>query len=317
MLRALDYLEPLPVHEPGEPLAGVLQPLCSGTPIAVIDDAGWRLVRPTDALPFPLSRQLCDVPGERLATLAVDEALELDRLAEHEVWGAIKNDELVGRVESLRVRASIAELPGPESEAALAVALRERLLPRLLHDLSNALNIVAAVYPGRSDPMLERAGAEAIEHAGSLLLHMRELYTRVVGGAGDTLELTGFLAATGPMLRVAAAPASLEIRCGVEPLEVRAERWRLESAVLNAVLNASEVARAIVVETLIARDGQVVIAISDDGPGFAELDAQDPWSIRGHGLPSIRRQLHAMGGALVLGRSSDGGARVELRLTRV
>lgn len=309
------HLEPLPIHEPGETLRGVVQPLRSGTPIAVIDGAGWRLLRPVDALSFPLSRQLCDLPGEPLATLAVDQDVDLEQLGEREIWGATKNHELVGRVDSLRVLASVADLPGADTDGLLAIAARERLLPKLLHDLSNALNIAAATQRQGADPAFQLAGAEAIDHAAALVVHMRELYSsggeRVVGA----LDLAAFFAAVEPMLHVAAAPAALEVLCGRE-LEVFGERWRLESALLNAVLNASEHAKRIVIDARAAGGHWVSIVVADDGPGFPELDTpgRQLEAIRGHGLASIQRQVLAMGGRFKLGRSSTGGARIEICL---
>lgn len=73
-----------------------------------------------------------------------------------------------------------------------------------------------------------------------------------------------------------------------------------------------------------AADGEVLLAVEDEGPGVAEADAERIfwpfWTARadgskgaGLGLPITRAAVERHGGAIALARGAAGGARFELR----
>lgn len=316
-MRAIDFLDPLPVRDPAAPLSSVLATLQRGTPVAFADPQGWRMVRPTDAVSLPGNRQLCDVPSARLETLRVSERVDLGTLAARDVWGLTKGPSLVGRVEVARVLRELADAAGEDAAEALRVAARDRLMPKLLHDLANALTVAGTATHGPTPTELDRAVDESLRHASSLVTHMRVLY----GGGRSEPErvwaLHDLVGAVEPVLRLAATPADLELRVETRA-KVRVARWRLESALLNLVLNASEHGASIVLTARDAAAGRVVLEVADDGPGFPASEGPRPASerpaLRGHGLASIRRQVLTMGGQMQLGRADLGGALVRLRL---
>lgn len=316
-MRALDYLDALPVREPSAALHTVLDALRDGTPIAFAEGTGWRVIRPIDALSLPPSRQLCDVPSVRLPTLRVVEPLDLATLSAHDVWGATKNAQLVGRVDRARVLNALADAQREDATELLSIAARDRLMPKLLHDLSNALTIATYGNQGPADGSLAHAADEAVRHASALVMQMRSLYGAGTAELERVFDLRELVASMEPMLRLAARPAHLESICA-SPAAARVARWRLESALLNLVLNASERAEEIRVTVRGARHGGTRIDVEDDGPGFKSLDPEAyesrQASLRGHGLASIRRQVTAMGGQLRLGRAALGGALVSIRL---
>ena len=317
-MQARDYIEPLPVHRPNEPLRTAMRSLRAGIPVAVGDDGqnGWRLVRPVDALAFPLNRQLCDLPSHSLPTVSVDGDIELARLVEHDVWGTTRQDVLVGRIDSLRVVSLVAAMTDDDAERGLAAAARERLMPKLLHDLSNALTVASALEHGAPHaPARRRGAAESIRHAGALVMHMRALYADSRSATEQSLDLGSLLGSIEPMLRVAAAPAALSLDCGGS-VGFRGQRWRLESVLLNLVLNASELATRVHIRATGAAVDHLELTVEDDGPGFECVTAPSPSSspLRGHGISSIRRQVALMGGRTRLERSPSGGGLVRIRL---
>ena len=248
-VRVLDYLEALPVHGPEQSLSSVMYTLLAGTPIAIPAAGGWRIVRPFDALAFPGSRQLCDLPSHLLPILAVDEELNVAHIDQHEVWGAIQNHELVGRVDSVRVLRALSKVADDRgSGQALVVEARERLLPKLLHDLANALMVASAVQlDSESVSRAKRAAAgEAVRHARALTMQMRSLYAVNAGPSEVTVDCRALLQRVESMLRVAASPASLSVSWEGRPL-LHCQLWRLESVLLNLVLNAGDVASNIIV----------------------------------------------------------------------
>lgn len=306
-MRPVDYLEPVAIHDGREPLRNALPTLRAGIASAIRNGDEWRVLRPRDVVAFPVSRQLCDLPSLRMPTIPLDAEIDLDQLVEHDVWGATRGELLVGRIDSLRVVSAVP--PG----AIYARPPRNPMIAEMLHDLANAMTVATAIHEhpeyGASD---HGALGEALGHAVELINHMRVLATGEVTAGCEAIEIGELLESIAPVLRVAARPARLSIEAPAS-CEVDAERWRLESVLLNLVLNAS--CQAGVIRVRLARRGEFVeIEVDDDGPGFSDAETT-PEPLHGYGLRSIRRQARTMSGTVALGRSPDlGGARVWVQL---
>lgn len=326
-MLARDFVQPMPVRTVDCAIETVLPWLRKGTPVAVRNGAGWQYVRPLDALSLPTTRQLCDVPRHDLHTLDTGDTIDETILSRHEVLGATHHDDLVGRIDSPRVLAEIAKSLSSASEDALGHAARDRLMPKFLHDLSNALTVAQAlelelrrhVHDDQSPESNRVEGAMgAIAHAIDLTCHMRALYSDRASRS-TPFDLRVLLTRVTPMLEVAAHPAKLDVNIDVSDAVVR-EPWRLERILLNLVLNASEASPTGCVRVhahQLPRGGRVAISVDDDGPGFTSGGPNETSrdATRGIGLDSVRRQAALLGGSIEVGVSPLGGARVVVLLS--
>lgn len=110
----------------------------------------------------------------------------------------------------------------------------------------------------------------------------------------------------------------LEVTLGDEQLSVHADPTGLQRVLTNLVVNAAEVAPqgSAVQVTVTCDDGQVSIAVADEGPGLGEevLDRIfDPFFTTkphgtGLGLTIAHRLIEAYGGQLTAGNRPRGGA---------
>ena len=100
---------------------------------------------------------------------------------------------------------------------------------------------------------------------------------------------------------------------------VRTDGDLLKQALLNVLLNSFEVGASRVTVTAEVTNGQMVISVRDDGPGFAEPSrAFAPfYSTKaegsGLGLPTSRALAASLGGELVLG-APPAGAEIILTI---
>lgn len=309
-MRPIDFLEPLTLHHPKVLLRDALPTLRAGVAAAITEGDGWRVLRPRDVVAFPPTRQLRDLPSIELPTLGLDDEIELDRLIEHDVWGATRDGRLVGKIDSLRVVGSVppgALVTGPEQSPR-----QELFLAELLHDVANALTVASAIEQ-RPDPSPgdRRALREALRHATSLVTHSRWVCAENVCGERESIDLRELLGAIEPVLQVAARPARVAVRC-VAGAAIDGQRWRLESALLNLALNAAGQG-CDQIRVSVTGD-PLELSVEDDGPGFAGGEPGCGGGLHGHGLRSVRRQVAALGGEVAIDRSPElGGARVRIR----
>jgi signal transduction histidine kinase len=203
---------------------------------------------------------------------------------------------------------------------------------KINHDLRNILStarLVSDSFAGSEAPEVKRAVPRllgAIDRAVALcsgtlnftregappLKIQRFLLASIVEELADLLELKG---GERPLLIDRVPP----------DLAVEADREQLHRVLMNLLRNAMEAgARGIVVSTQ-ARDDQVVIDISDDGPGLppkalANLFLPFAGSARpggtGLGLAIAREVMRAHGGDIVLSESTEHGTTFRLSLPR-
>jgi nitrogen fixation/metabolism regulation signal transduction histidine kinase len=108
------------------------------------------------------------------------------------------------------------------------------------------------------------------------------------------------------------------------PLHIQGEPTRLRQVFHNLVSNAVDAQAGVpdprIAISLHASDGEVTLAFSDGGPGFAEevlAHAFEPYVTTkakgtGLGLAIVKKIIEEHGGRVVLANSPDGGARVTL-----
>ncbi len=203
---------------------------------------------------------------------------------------------------------------------------------KINHDLRNILStarLVSDSLAGSEAPEVKRAVPrllDAIDRAVALCSGTLN-FTRE---GAPPLQVQRFLLAS----LVEELAELLELKGGERPLlvdrvppdlAVEADREQLHRVLMNLLRNAMEAgARGIVVSTE-ARDGQVAIEISDDGPGLppkalANLFLPFAGSARpggtGLGLAIAREVMRAHGGDIVLSESTEHGTTFRLTLPR-
>jgi signal transduction histidine kinase len=107
----------------------------------------------------------------------------------------------------------------------------------------------------------------------------------------------------------------------------RTQRQDLDEMLGNLLDNACKWARARVVVTSASRDGNILVAVDDDGPGVEAgmrdqvlrrgVRADETASGSGFGLAIVRELAELYGGAIALDAAPQGGLRAELTLPRV
>ncbi|MEQ9318296.1 MAG: ATP-binding protein [Polyangiaceae bacterium] len=311
-MLARDLLQPLAEQTANRSVAEIASWLAEGVPVAFADADGWRYVRPSDAVSAPRTRQLCDVPSVPLPTVDVAAQLDVEQLATQELLGVTSDSRLIGAIDCRRALMEAAKLTNGDATTLLGVTVRERLVPRLLHDLGNALTV--ATLSGALGATEDDGLTEAMEHATRLVDNMRRLYVSESTPPGP-FEVADVAHRLEPMLRLAAKPARFSMRrAGIG--SIFGASWRLERILLNLVLNASEAADDGRVEVEVVTDTDVIrIDVDDDGPGFRERPGQDD-DLRGKGLTVVRRQVALLAGEVALSTSPIGGARVTLTFPR-
>ncbi|MBY3622298.1 HAMP domain-containing histidine kinase [Acinetobacter sp. CUI P1] len=105
-----------------------------------------------------------------------------------------------------------------------------------------------------------------------------------------------------------------------EPLTVRADRDKLLQALLNVVSNATRYANQHIYIHALVKDDQVLLSVSDDGPGISEdllpylfhrfVKGKDGES--GLGLAISRAIVERSGGLITAGNRKDGGAVITM-----
>jgi signal transduction histidine kinase len=187
-----------------------------------------------------------------------------------------------------------AERVGTLGHADLAASIQEqieRMRRQIEYHLAHARAAASAATP--------TARSSVAESAESLARTLRRLYA----SRGLTIDT--------------AVPADHAVRC---------HREDLDEMLGNLLDNACKWARARVIVSAQASDGQIVVTVDDDGPGIepamreavlqrgVRADEAAPGS--GFGLAIVRELADVYGGAVALGASPSGGLRASLTLPR-
>ncbi|NJD17700.1 MAG: HAMP domain-containing histidine kinase [Gemmatimonadetes bacterium] len=150
-------------------------------------------------------------------------------------------------------------------------------------------------------------------------------FARPLGPARGTQDLRGALrdAADLVMAEVEKHGGELLVEMPAGPLGARVDEDHAKRATLNLLRNAAQVAQHVVLKAWNAR-GEVVVSVSDDGPGVPaalkersfEPFVTDKAQGAGLGLAIVRKVAEANGGRVELTRSgeTDGGRGSEFRV---
>lgn len=301
----------------------------------VLLDAQRRVVLCNDA-----ARELLGLDGEVVGRFVAELALppsltgallaaetrvdEIHLTAERVVvvnTSPVRGAERRGTVVTLRDHTDLLALTGElDSVRGFAEALRSQA-----HEASNRLHtVVSLVELGR--------GGEAVEFATSELRLAQALTDRVVSAVGEPVLaalLLGKAAEAHERGVELTVSEDSSIDDGVLPPELAARD--LVTVLGNLLDNAIDAAiegagaggrRPAVAVTARVEDGELLLRVADSGPGVDPAAVREVfrrgWTTksRGHGLglALVEQTTRRAGGAIVLERAADGGARFTVRL---
>lgn len=320
-LQVREFLEPVLVLPDSATLGEALPALVNATPVFVSIERVWHTVTAHDVAGYPATRRLIDVPL-RIAT-PVSPDTPLSRLIEDEsqhVFPVEERGELVGGVDRLHVLEALASSNDPSQ---LGLLMMTRLVPTLMHDLSNSLLVaqtsVDLALAGRRLEGLEAAQL-ALRHMSDLVQRARVLAAPESQEQTPVIDLRAELLEVRPLLDVAGRGLVLELDEGTAaPVNVRASRRLIERTLMNLLLNAREAmkGRGRVRISLATDAERAHILVDDAGPGIAAALAPRIFDAgvsskrgpgRGLGLAGVALALRRVGGTIELVPGALGGA---------
>jgi signal transduction histidine kinase len=210
----------------------------------------------------------------------------------------------------------VPDMPTGQHEDQTGWGMEEKDLSdeRARHDLRQSLTAVMALAAIVDRQPLD---GENIRDSLDKMAHevdwMSQVLTQHRGS--DAASLVDVADTTDEVWQVVATCTSCRMRLVREAdLLVNADPVTLARSVRNLLDNAVRAAGpdGAVEVTVEGRGDDVVVTVADDGPGFGLVTPQ-----QGLGLLTVRRFAAEHGGRFVVGRSSTGGALVELVLPRV
>jgi signal transduction histidine kinase len=189
-------------------------------------------------------------------------------------------------------------------------------LARNLHDDLGSLLTAAKLDAARIKSRLANTAPEALE----LLAHLvQTLNASVALGRSiiedlrpSALSNLGLVATLEILAREFAEQSGVQVHCALEPVELETSaELMVYRLVQEAITNISKYANAKNVWiSLATRDGQVEVAVRDDGIGF---DTSVP-SKSAYGLMGMRFRVKAEGGALSLASAPGQGTLIQAEL---
>jgi signal transduction histidine kinase len=198
--------------------------------------------------------------------------------------------------------------------ARRAASRPDDLDARLRHDIRQSLASLRALAV-----LLEAQVAEDPSVAERLRLMCNEVdwIADLVSAAGSDDSTQDFsVVDVGELVESTCSSVSVSAGCDVHVVSEPAvmaltDGLALRRSVRNLVDNAVRAAGPRgQVEVVVRREGsRAVLDVSDDGPGFGRMPAQ-----QGLGLVTVRRFASRVRGSLDVGRSAFGGARLTLSM---
>ncbi|MGL4285011.1 MAG: ATP-binding protein [Phreatobacter sp.] len=255
-------------------------------------------------------------------------------------WGLRPVRQLARDIEQVRAgeaetvaRPAIANLEGVADAVNRLIAQRAAAAERSRQDAANlahAIKTPLSVIILRSGQKGAAADSTVLASAEQI---QRQVDRRLKRARSQQIGLARANTAVAPVAGDAAFAASrvhgkpgIEVELDIDPaVTVQAGQEDLEEILGNLVDNAFKWARRMVAIKANRRDGQVTIAVADDGPGIAEhamvtaserggrLDETVPGA--GLGLAIVGDIIADLGGTLTFDRAALGGLEVAVTLT--
>jgi two-component system, OmpR family, sensor kinase len=171
---------------------------------------------------------------------------------------------------------------------------------------------------------LEAAERE-VDRLAEIVERLLVMARRIEEGAAADVDVDAVIARAVERWRDRAARAGSSVTAGGHAGTAVGVGNDLDQILDNLLDNAISYAPGPVRVLGATDDGQVVLAVEDDGPGIApeEADRVTERFYRGHGTPAggsglglaiVRELAEKGGGSIEVGRSSTGGTRIEIRL---
>lgn len=323
-----DFLQPAPVFADDATISDAAAALARTGVAYVQVRAAWQAVRPSAVVGYPTSRRLIDVPLESATPIDIDAGIDevIGPARASDLFLVTERGAIAGCVDR---RAVLGTLASETSPAQLGVLLLTRMIPALVHDLSNSLLVVrATVQLARLRDKVDDLGDVdvAVTHAIGLLQRVRDLAAGVDEDAPGPVDVNAVIGTLQPML-ASALGAAIELVLDLDPTTPVALVYprALERSVLNLVVNARDAMSdggIVRIATAATSAGEVEIVIEDNGAGIApeiaarlfQAGASSRGPGRGLGLTGVSQALHRVGGRVALTPSSLGGAGFRITL---
>ncbi len=179
----------------------------------------------------------------------------------------------------------------------MAADVHDLIMQDLSFALANARTLVDDPARASQASTIVSAGERALAGARSMVSGLAEHDTRPIALAVEA------------SVRAAARHTPLAFHAAQVPPSAPLDEPTREALVhiaREAVTNAVKHAQADTVEVVLEHAGRWRLTVRDDGRGFDEAPDSE-----GFGLASMRHSAHALGGAVHVGRASEGGTTVE------
>lgn len=268
----------------------MLRPRLTGETMRIDED--WFVRRDGTMVPVAYSSAPLPNPEGRGAVVVFRDVSE--RLAAEEV----RRRQAVG---SARVQ----ELEASRARIVAAADAERRRLGRDLHDGAQQRLVHLLMTLSRARGGLAAGGsavAQALDEAvGEARAAIAELRDLVTGIHPAILTNRGLLAAVEALTARAPDPVEIVIPAERWSAEVEAAAYFVISETLTNVAKHAPGAHAMVAVAEV--DGRLLVKVTDDGPGGADLD-------RGSGLRGLGDRVSAAGGELDVNAPPGAGTRV-------
>jgi signal transduction histidine kinase len=218
-------------------------------------------------------------------------------------------DRLPGSRREAQLAERVGELTRTRQGALDVQAAELRRIERDLHDGAQARLVALSLLLGRTEERLSDRPDEAElvrqarAEASAAIGELRDLAR---GIAPPVLADRGLAAAVEALGRRAATPVTVdaqELRERPLPVVETAAYFVVSEALTNVAKHASGTAAHV---RLAEQDGRLLIEISDDGPGGADLD--------GNGLTGLRHRVEALDGAITITSVKGSGTTIHAEL---
>ncbi|MFY0576368.1 sensor histidine kinase [Cystobacter fuscus] len=221
-----------------------------------------------------------------------------------------------------------------------AIRLRDEFLSIAAHELKTPVTALQLQIQGMRRDMvslepnhearLERAlrSTGRLSHLIETLLDVSRISTGRLTLHPERIDLVATVKDLAERLRDAAASAGCELLVReAQPIEGTWDRLRIEQVITNLLSNSFKYAAGHPIELSMAREGgEVILVITDKGPGLPEKDMprlfgrferaapMSHYGGLGLGLYVSREIVEAHGGIISADNLPDGGARFTIRM---